>query len=340
MRRRQFLTLGAGLAGGLVLPQALAAPVQGRIPRILMVTWRGETAVEKGFRDYFLQRKLPVEFIARDAGRDPARLNAFLDELPSLKPNLIYTWGTSATLGMVGRHDAPKAAATGIPNVFALVTDPVGAGILASLSDQQRDVTGVIHVAPVDDQLAAIRRYRPFSKLGVLYNLKEANSVVVAKELRARAAAQGFTLLEQTFDQSPSGQPSAEGIAGKIHALAQGGAEWLYIGPDSYLFTQISAVAAAARREKLPTFATTEAVIDAPDDVLAGLVAPYREVGEFAAHKAAQILFEGRPANQLPVESLKRFSLVVRIDVARKTGLLPPLEFFDFAEMRQGGGSP
>ncbi|MRR51539.1 MAG: ABC transporter substrate-binding protein [Rhodocyclaceae bacterium] len=305
-----------------------------------MVTWRGETAVEKGFRDYFRQHRLTVDFIARDAGRDPARLAAFLDEVPSLKPDLIYTWGTSATLGMVGRHDAPKAASAAIPNVFALVTDPVGAGILTNLSGQKREITGVIHVAPVDDQLAAIRRYRPFSKLGVLYNLKEANSVVVARELRARATAQGFTLLEQTFDQLPSGQPSAEGIASKVRTLAQGGADWLYIGPDSFLFTQIAAVAAAARRESLPTFATTEAVIDAPDDVLAGLVAPYRAVGEFAAHKAAQILFEGRPASQLPVESLKRFSLVVRIDVARKTGLLPPLEFFDFAELRQAGAAP
>ena len=336
MKRRHFLAIGAGLASSLALPPSHATP---RTPRILMVTWRGETAVETGFRAYFRQHKIDVDFLPRDAGRDPARLAAFLAEVPSLKPDLIYTWGTTATLGMVGRHDSPNPTTAGIPNVFALVTDPVGAGIMERLSGHKRQITGVIHVAPVDDQLAAIRRYRPFSKLGVLYNIKEANSTVIAAELRARAATQGFTLLEQTFEQLPSGQPSAEGIAAKIRALAQGGAEWLYIGPDSYLFTQLSAVAAAARREKLPTFATTEAVIDAPDDVLVGLVAPYRAVGEFAAHKAARILFEGQLANQIPVESLKRFSLVVRIDVARKSGILPPLEFFDFAEMRQAGGT-
>lgn len=334
MRRREFLLAGAASLASIWPAHAVRAATA---KRVLMVTWRGETAVERGFRDYLMRRGAAVELIARDAARDPRRLDAIAREIVVLRPDLVYLWGTSATLGVVGRHDAPNAAIGDVPAVFALVADAVGAGIVPRLEGQMRAVTGVGHVAPIAAQLEAIRRYRPFGKLGVLYNPLEANSLSNLRDLRAQGAARGFVLLEQSFDRSADGKPSAAGIADKVRALRRAGAEWLYLGPDTYLFTQLPAVTAAARDVGLPTFAATEALIAAPDDVLVGLVAPYHAVGVFAAHKAMQILFEGRRAADIPVETLKRFSLVVRMDVAKKINLPPPLEFYDYAEFWSSG---
>jgi ABC-type uncharacterized transport system substrate-binding protein len=325
MKRRDLLAL----LGASALMPAYAAT---RRYRVYMATWRGMTDVEKGFQEYLGKRGVPVEYIWRDAGQDRAKVAGFLQEIREMKPDLVYAWGTSATLGLTGTYDKPNEV--GAPVVFALVAQPVAAKIVPALTGQKRDVTGVYHVAPIAAQLEAMRAYLPFSKVGTVYNRAEQNSVVIVDELRRELASRNVKLLEATFAADAAGRPSVEGIEQRIAELRAGGAQWLYLGPDSYLFTQIERVAAAAMREKLPTFATTEALIESTAPVLAGLVSRYRAIGEFAAYKAEQILAGGKRARDVPVETLTKFSYMVRVDVAKSLGVLPPITLFSFAEFR------
>jgi len=328
MNRRSTLAILAAAAAGAWAPGARAA----RPWRIYMVTWRGMTDVERGFEGYFAQRGIAVDYTWRDAGQDPARVAEFAREARELRPDLVYTWGTSATLGMAGTHDAPLPAAA--PIVFALVADPVGSKIVPRLEAQGRDVTGVFHVAPLAAQLRAMRAYRPFTRLGVLYNAAEANSVAVNDALGAELARGGGHLVRAAFAKGADGRPLADGIEERVRELRAAGAQWLYLGPDTFLFTQIGRVAAAAREERLPTFATTESLIASPAPVLAGLVSRYQTIGAFAAYKAEQILGGGKRARDLPVETLSRFSFIVRVEVARALGALPPVTLLNFAEFR------
>jgi len=328
MNRRSTLAILAAAAAGAWAPGARAA----RPWRIYMVTWRGMTDVERGFEGYFAQRGIAVDYTWRDAGQDPARVAEFAREARELRPDLVYTWGTSATLGMAGTHDAPLPAAA--PIVFALVADPVGSKIVPRLAAQGRDVTGVFHVAPLAAQLRAMRAYRPFTRLGVLYNAAEANSVAVNDALGAELARGGGHLVRAAFAKGADGRPLADGIEDRVRELRAAGAQWLYLGPDTFLFTQIGRVAAAAREERLPTFATTESLIASPAPVLAGLVSRYQTIGAFAAYKAEQILGGGKRARDLPVETLSRFSFIVRVEVARALGALPPVTLLNFAEFR------
>jgi len=328
VKRRSALAILAAAAAGAWAPGARAA----RPWRIYMVTWRGMTDVERGFEGYFAQRGIAVDYTWRDAGQDPARVAEFAREARELRPDLVYTWGTSATLGMAGTHDAPLPAAA--PIVFALVADPVGSKIVPRLAAQGRDVTGVFHVAPLAAQLRAMRAYRPFTRLGVLYNAAEANSVAVNDALGAELARGGGHLVRAAFAKGADGRPLADGIEERVRELRAAGAQWLYLGPDTFLFTQIGRVAAAAREERLPTFATTESLIASPAPVLAGLVSRYQTIGAFAAYKAEQILGGGKRARDLPVETLSRFSFIVRVEVARALGALPPVTLLNFAEFR------
>ena len=93
-------------------------------------------------------------------------------------------------------------------------------------------------------------------------------------------------------------------------------------------------MAAAAKRENLPTFATTESLIDTKAPVLAGLVSRYRAIGEFAAYKAEQVLVGHHHARDVPVETLSRFVFIVRVDVAKALGFLPPITLLNYAEFR------
>ena len=335
MRRR----LVTGLAGAAAL--ALAGPVASLAQprgakRIVAVTWRGRTQVEQGFTDYLGKAGLAVDIAWRDAGQSTARIAEFAREIREAKPDLVYTWGTPPTLGLAGPFDAvdPAKHVTGIPFLFALVASPVGAKLVPSLKGQGRDVTGVYHVAAIASQVEAMRAYRGFKKVGVLYNAAELNSVATASALKDLAKTQRFEVVERTFDRGADGKPVPTGIDAKVAELKAAGCEWLYLGPDTYLFSQVEKVAAAAMQARLPTFSATEGVLNANAPILTGLVSSYYAIGQFAGFKAQQILEKGVRARDLPIETLTRYSFVVRMEVAKALGFLPPVSLFNHAVIR------
>lgn len=325
MKRRALISL---LGAAAVAPR-LALAKTDRPYRLFMVTWRGMTDVEKGFQDYMSRRHVPVEYVWRDAGQDPAKVAQFLLEVPQSKADLVYTWGTTATLGITGPFD--KSIAPPLPVVFAQVTDPVAVKIVPRLRAQGRDVTGVFHVAPIPAQVEAIQAYRRFSKLGVIFNPAERQSLVVVADLRNEAKRRRIEVLEAPFATDAAGKPLADGIEDRIRRLKAAGAEWLYLPPDSFVFTHLNRVAEAAQQERLPTFGTTETLLGGRAPVLAGLFCRGREIGEFAAYKAEQILVSGKAAREVPIETLTRFTYVVRVEVAKALDILPPITLFNYA---------
>ena len=59
----------------------------------------------------------------------------------------------------------------------------------------------------------------------------------------------------------------------------------------------------------------------------------YHSIGQFTAYKAEQILVNKVPPATIPIETLTRFSLQVRMDVAEALKLPPPLPMFNYAEL-------
>jgi putative ABC transport system substrate-binding protein len=292
------------------------------------------TDVDKGFSDFFATRKIPVEIMWRDLNRDPARMSGFLDEIRSIRPDLIYTWGTSVTLGVTGPYDKviPGVHITDIPVVFTLVASPVLAKIVADVNAPGRNVTGVTHVGPTEAQIRAMAQYRPFQTLGVLYTPTERNSVVTVEEIRRLGLKMGFHTIERTFHVDTAGKPNADGAAEMVQELKTGGAQWLYLPPDSYLGTQAEGlIIPAATALGLPTFASTEQLMQA--GALSGLVSKYYSVGQFTAHKAEQILVNRVAPGAVPVEPLKRFSYQISMPVSRRLNLPPPLPMLSYAEL-------
>ena len=332
--RRQLMIAAA--AANVLPGVALAETAKSSVKpyRIYAITFRGMTDVEKGFSEYFTSRKIPVQITYRDLNRDSNRMPAFLDEIRATKPDLIYTWGTSVTLGVVGPYDAvvPGTHITDIPVVFTLVASPELAKIVQDTKAPGRNVTGVTHVGPTDAQIRAMAAYRPFQTLGVLYTPSERNSVVVIEEIRRIGKEKGFHTVERTFRMDANRKPTAEGAAELVHELKEAGAQWLYLPPDSFLGTLAEGIIIpAAMQLGLPTFASTEQLMQA--GALSGLVSRYYAVGQFTAHKAEQILVGKQPAASIPVETLQRFSYQIRMPAAKRLNLPPPLPMLSYAEL-------
>jgi putative tryptophan/tyrosine transport system substrate-binding protein len=319
----------------LAADQDARAQSPSRPYRIYAITFRGMTDVEKGFQDYFAARRIPVQITFRDLNRDNTRMPGFLEEIRRTKPDLVYTWGTSVTLGVVGTYDQvdPAVHITDIPVVFTLVAAPVLAKIVRDLKNPGRNVTGVYHVAPTEAQIRAMASYRPFKSLGILYTPTEQNSVVVVEEVREVSKRLGFSVVAKPLKLDANKKVTAEGAPEMVRELKlQNNVEWLYLPPDSYLGTQAQKVIIpAAMSVGLPAFASTEQLMET--GAVAGLVSRYHSIGQFTAYKAEQILVNKVPAAKIPVETLTRFALQVRMDVAEQLKLPPPLPMFNYAEL-------
>jgi len=319
--------------GGLA---ALSAPriarAQAKKFKIFQITYRGETDVERGFRDYLQQRGIDVEIISRSAELDPSRVPSILEELRAAKPDLVYTWGTPVTLATYGKAEDPDPAKyiTDIPGVFTMVSTPVKAGVVPSRASSGRNITGTSHVVPAEPQLRAMEAYRPFQRLGVLYTPTEQNSNAIVADLRSMQEAMNFKLLERTFEIGADGKPSAATAPELVAELAEEGAEWLYYLPDTFLSQNIEQVAPAATAHALPGFSAVELL---QRSALISLVSRYYSLGQLTAYKAEQILVEGVAPDAIPIETLERFALIINMPLAREMKLYPPLGMLSYANV-------
>ncbi len=331
----RFIVAVLLMAVVLTADQDAQAQVSTRPYRIYAITFRGMTEVERGFQDYFAARHIPVQITFRDLNRDNSRMAGFIDEIRRTKPDLVYTWGTSVTLGVAGAYDQvdPQNYITDIPVVFTLVAAPVLGKIVRDLKNPGRNVTGVYHVAPTETQIRAMASYRPFKSIGILYNPTEQNSVVVVEEVREVAKRLGFSVVAKPLRLDANKKVTSEGAADMVREMKlQNNVEWLYMPPDSYLgIIAQKTVIPAAMSVGLPAFASTEQLMET--GALTGLVSRYHSIGQFTAYKAEQILVNKVPPSKIPVETLTRFALQVRMDVAEALNLPPPLPMFNYAEL-------
>ena len=330
MKRATFVH---GLAGALLLGQ-LPAWAAERTFRIYMVLWRGNTDVEQGFQAYLTEHGIRHELIVRDLNTDRSKLPGFVDEIRTLRPDLVYTWGTTSTLGIVGPCDGrdPARFITDIPVVFTLVAYPVVAKLVVADDAPGGNVTGVRFLAPIESQLAAISSYRPFRRLAVIYNPAEQNSLINIAELRQLAADQQFQLIEKPAPLDGSGNPRGDAVPDLVRAAKAEGAEWLYIGPDSFTAVNADSLTGTAVAERLPSFAATELPLK-NSQAMSGLVSPYYALGKLTASQAEKILVGGEPPAKLPVAQLARFSLVLNMPVIKQLEFYPPMRVLSIADI-------
>lgn len=328
-RRATLLGLGTSLA----LPRLARAQAQRRPYRIFMILFRGWEEACNGFRDYFRYRSIDVDLIVRDAEQNLGRVAEFVREANETRPDLVYLWGTGTTATALGPWNGTdnRRYLRDVPCVFNIVTNPVGTGVIRSLESPGREATGTIYVVPTNVQFRTMQAYRAFQRAAVIYNRLEPNSRLVVDELKDLTGQQGGTLIDLPVTLNAAGRPDPDSIAGLVQAAKRGDAQWLYIPPDTFLNDHRAVLTTTALEQGLPTFAASERFVIFAEG-LAGLVCRYYNIGAFTAFKAEQILIQGRPASSIPVETLNRFSLVVRFQSARRLRFYPPMSMVRYAE--------
>jgi len=330
-RRRLLLQVG-GLALASVGSSLVA---QERPHRIALVQWRGDTAIDRGLRDYLARAGIPVQYSVYDAAQDRAALADIVQEVKAARPDLIYAFATEGALGVAGPwDDDPSRFIHDIPIVFVAVGDPVAARLFPELPLSGRNVTGVMHLAPIAVQFETLMTLFQPRRLAVLYNSAETYGRAAVAQLREIAHKAGVELVVET-PVDEQGQPQVELLEPALDRLAATHPDALYLPSTSFFIPLARPLTEAAVARGLPTFSANEPMIR-NGKAMAGLVASFYEVGQFAGYKVEQILRHGVAPGAIPVEALSRFSLLLNMPVARELQVFPPITMLRFAEVIRG----
>lgn len=299
---------------------------------VVMLLWRGVTDAEQGYMDY-LKDKMDIEFVLLDANRDKNQLENFVDDIDQYNADLVYTFGTTVTLSLVGTYDQPTlfTQQSNVPAVFSIVTDPVGSKLIATANSDQRRFTGVSHIVPHDAQFKAISQLQNVDTIGILYNPLENNSVLTAQKMRALAKDYNKEIYLYPLGIK-NNQPNIDSMGSIVNRMTNDGIDLAYLPPDSYIISNGGQIVETLHSNDIATFSATESPIR-KSEALFGIVSRYYNVGQFAAYKSEQILSESIDVTDIPIESMTQYSYIVNINAAKKLNYYPPVSILKISEL-------
>ncbi|MFH1154882.1 MAG: ABC transporter substrate-binding protein [Pseudomonadota bacterium] len=310
--QRVFLVvLTAYLSGICCLPSAFSETAL----KVAMITWRGETPAETGFVEGLKQYDHPLSFIMYHANQDMTRLNRVVTKLKTDGADLIYVFGTTATKKVL-------ADITTTPVIFNIVTRPVESGIIASWNSSGNNATGVSSLVPIVHQLKALDKVIRFTRLGMIYNPMEQNSIIqrdLVKELETELA---FKLYEFPITGREDIPQALEGLDTKVDAV--------YLPSDSMVKMLAAQILTLVNRYGLPSLSAMEDMV-VHDSALLGLVPDYYQLGRLAAAKADLVL-KGTAPSSIPTSTLDHFKITVNMNTARQIGINIPTSILVMAD--------
>jgi len=174
------------------------------------------------------------------------------DRLPELAANLVRRQVAVIATGTPVAALATKEATKSIPIVFALGSDPVKDGLVASLNRPGGNITGAtfFNNLLVAKRMELLHQLVPNAKIvGVLLNPKNANVELETKDSQTAARALGLELVLLRATDEP-------GIDKAFASLVEQRAAVLLVSGDVLFTTRREQIADLALRYAVPTSVT------------------------------------------------------------------------------------
>jgi putative tryptophan/tyrosine transport system substrate-binding protein len=307
MKRREFTAATATL---LVSPRRSRAQGTRRRLGVLVHGSTVDIALLDGLRNrgWIVGQNLIIED-RRAQSQD--RLPALAAELVALSPDLLIGGGPQAAVAL-------KSATATIPIVFVAVADPVGIGLVQSLSLPGGNITGVATLVSglTSKMIQVLLEIVPTSsKIAVLANPgNPIHRLIIAEELPQTAQTLGVALpiVEAT---------TAEELNIAFASAAAQHADAIVVFGDALTFRYATQVTALAAMHRLPAMYLTRYFV-----TNGGLIAYGPDFPDlyFRASGYVDKILKGAKPSDLPVERPTKFQLVINMKTAKTLGLTVP----------------
>jgi len=323
----QFLILFVA-AFSMSVPHVLAE-VPAKTKHVGYLVWssygaRGnlEQALIDGMRDegYVEGKNLVVERRYVDGGSFE-QVRAAATELAALKPDAIVSTCSPSTAA------AKEATSTsGIPVVMALVSDPVGQGLIASYKRPGGNITGLSSQA--EDTLSKMLQYLSEvvpagTRVAVLYNTNSPVHPRLWQRVQQAGKDRGTNLVRVDV----SGRAD---FAAAFDTISRERLGALFVLPDDNMtYNARTQLIALVQRQRVPAIFGAREFVD-----IGGLMSYGASMASSYRHTAAyveKVLSGAKPAN-LPVEQPTRFEFVVNLAAAKTLGVTIPQQMLLLAD--------
>jgi putative tryptophan/tyrosine transport system substrate-binding protein len=239
------------------------------------------------------------------------RYGEIASEFVQRKVDLIVTVGSAVA--------AAKQATSVIPIVFAIANDPLGSGLVASLSRPGGNVTGLSVQSPdiAGKRVEILREVIPdLHRLAIMGNAGYPAAVLEMNGMEGAARTLGLDVTRLEIRRAEDIWPALAAFKGSVGAL--------YVCADALVSANIPRINAFALALQLATFHYTRDHV-APDGLMS--YGPnYADLFRRAADLVNKILRGTKPAD-IPVEQPTKFDLVINLTTAKALGLMIPESF-------------
>jgi ABC-type uncharacterized transport system substrate-binding protein len=316
MRRRAFISL---LAGAVVWPVVTRAQQSERIRRIGVLMFLAEddpgaktkiAAFIEGLQQLGWTIGRNVQIDIRWSAADPVLTRKYAAELTTIAPDVIFATASGSTAAL-------REATHTLPIVFMGVTDPVGAGYVASLPRPGGNATGFTFVeyGMSGKWLELLKEIAPrVTRAAILRDPTLAAGTGQLGAIQALAPSLGV-------ETTPIDVRHASEIERAIADFARTPNSGLVVPTSPAAVVNRKSIIALAARHRLPAvyfqseFTKDGGLISYGPDA----VAQYRQ----AAGYVDRILKGEKPA-ELPVQAPTKYELVINLKTAKALGLAVP----------------
>jgi putative tryptophan/tyrosine transport system substrate-binding protein len=312
MRRRELVIFLVGAALMLPLTAAHAQKSAGKIYHLGILQPGAPPeplvdALQQRLNELGYSEGHNIAYEYRWAEGKPQRLTELAKELVDLKVDVITAFSTPAAIA------AQKATQT-IPIVFAGVGDPVGSGLVSSLSRPGGNITGISILATElsGKRLELLKEIVPSaSPVAMFWN--DSNPGMVLRAHEARNAADKMSLNLQSI-----GVHDLISFDTAFATINNGGFNALLVLIDPFTREHRQQIVDFAAQRRLPAIYESREFVDAGGLISYGpsLPALQRRAADYVS-----MIFKGSNPADLPVEQPTKFEMVINMKAAKALGL-------------------
>ena len=238
------------------------------------------------------------------------QLPQMVEKVIESRPSVVVVGGTQAVL-------VAKRTTSTSPIVMASVGDPVGQGIVASLSRPGGNITGnaILSEVLASKRLELILEIVPQARrLGLLGNPANPLALRTSKMLTAAAKSRGRELVEV-------GVKNEAELAEALAQLPGRRLDAMIVGQDILLFAQRKRVVEGLLHARIPAvYGVTDAI---EEGGLIGYAASNNEMWRNAAKFVHRILQGAKPGD-IPIEQATRMEMILNLRTAKALGIAIP----------------
>ena len=252
--------------------------------------------------------KVAFNILEDNCNLDANVMNQIITNFLAQKVDLLVGVATPVAMGMQAATED-----SGVPVVFAAVSDPLGAGLVESLEAPGANITGTSDYLDTNAVMNLIFAANPDADLiGLLYNVSEDSSTAPIAAAKEYLDAKGVKYIERTGT-------TVDEVMLAVDALVSAGVDAVFTPTDNTIMNAELAIYETLAEAKIPHYTGADSF--ALNGAFLGYGVDYANLGVETANMIAEILLEGKDPGTVPVKTFDNGTATVNTETCAALGL-------------------